>query len=160
MNRFLHFGKNVQDLVGRQERHARYRGTARVDISRLKLEGDQQILSFEQVDRLQSIFANEGYNRLEPANRIAALVSQQELATLLSRSKFSYMTLLRGAEIEDEPPKLVIPVYENLRVLHGQHRLEAAKSHFPSNDAWWTVDLFLDGKILSRYICLITLIIH
>ena len=92
------------------------------------------------------IFAREGCHRLDPANRIAALVSQNELATLILYSDLSYLTLLHGAVSEDKPPKLTLPTNVILRVLHGQHRLEVAKSYFPIDEAWWTVDLFLDGK--------------
>lgn len=33
-----------------------------------------------------------------------------------------------------------------LRVLYGQHRLEAARRHLALSDAWWTVDLYSDGE--------------
>ncbi len=144
MNPFVNFRKHTQ--IGREERHARYRGTARVDVSHLKLDGGSQRLSSNKVERLVGNFANEGCQRLEPANRIAALVSQQELAMLARCSNLTPWTLLHAAKAEEQPPKITLPVNTTLRVLHGQHRLEAAKSHFPSDDAWWTVDLFQDGK--------------
>ena len=74
MNPFVNFRKHTQ--IGREERHARYRGTARVDVLYLKLDGGSQRLSFDKIERLVKIFANEGCQRLEPANRIAALISQ------------------------------------------------------------------------------------
>ena len=133
--------------VGRQERYSRYRGTARVDIPRLRLDRSRQLLSVEHVETLRKEYADRGCLRLEPAHRIAALVSQQELTNILSHSNISQVMLLHGADTGDKPPKVMLPVNATLRVLHGQHRLEAALLHLPPDDTWWTVDFFLDGKI-------------
>ena len=138
--------KHTHHAVGRQERYSRYRGTATVDIPQLRLDQSRELLSLERVETLRREYTNRGCLRLEPANRIAALVSQQELANILSHSNLSPVMLLNGADTGDKPSKLVLPVNTALRVLHGQHRLEAALLHLPPDDAWWAVDLFLDGK--------------
>lgn len=146
MNCLSESRKHTHHAVGRQERYSRYRGTARVDIPQLRLDRSRELLSLEHVEKLKREYANRGCLRLEPANRIAALVSQQELATILSHSNLSPVMLLHGADTGDKPPKLMLPVNATLRILHGQHRLEAALLHLPPDDAWWTVGLFLDGK--------------
>lgn len=106
MDRFLYPCKHAHELIGRQERYARYRGTARVDVSHPEADQGQKGLTSKQVETLVSAFANEGCHRLEPANRIAALISQQELATIILHSDLSRLTLLHGADAEDEPPML------------------------------------------------------
>ena len=111
----------------------------------MKLDQSRKRLSLEHIEALKKDFLNRGCYRLEPANRIAALVSHQELTKILSYSDLSQSVLLHGASMGDQPPKLMLPVNATLRVLQGQHRLEAAVLHFPPNDAWWTVDLFIDG---------------
>ena len=146
MSNFFQSHKHAYDSIGRQERYARYRGTARVDISHLRLDPSRQSLTLEHVETLKAAFAHQGCHRLEPANRIVAVVSQQELAALILHSDLSQTALLHGADMGDEPPKLICPVNTTIKVLHGQHRLEAAMSYFPPDDAWWTIDLFLDGK--------------
>ena len=146
MYNFFQPHKHVYDFVGRQERYARYRGTARIDISHLRVDPSPQSLTLEHIETLKAAFSHQGCHRLEPANRIVALVSQQELATLLRHSDLSQSTLLHGADMGDKPPTIICPLNTTIRVFHGQHRLEAAISYFPSDDAWWTVDLFLDGK--------------
>ena len=148
MNHYLHSHKYARNLIGRQERHGSYRGTARVDVSHLSLDRGQlgqESFDPENFERLKTIFAREGCHRLDPANRIAALVSQNELANLILYSNLSKLTLLHGAVSQNKPPKLTLPPNVMLRVLHGRYRLELTKSVFPINDAWWTVDLFLDG---------------
>lgn len=147
MNVFRHSRKHVHDLIGRQERYSRYRGTARIDISHLKLDRAYQGLRFDKVERLTSLFASEGCHRLEPANRIAVIVSQQEFARLLLDSNLFQLNLLCNADTEDEFLRLTLSSKTTLRVFHGQHRLKATKSYLFSNDAWWTIDLFFDGKI-------------
>ncbi len=89
MNRFLESRKYAHGAIGRQERYDRYRGTARVDISHLKLDRSGERSNLEHVETLKREFTNRGCYRLEPANRVAALVSQQELANLLLYSDLS-----------------------------------------------------------------------
>lgn len=101
------------------------------------------------VEQLRNTFADDGCHRLDPLNRIAALVSPQGFVDIISNSNLSLSILLHGAGTGDEAPKLMLPVNATLRSLHGELGLEAAVSQF-SDDARWTIDLSIDGENL-RY---------
>ncbi|KAL6712964.1 hypothetical protein ACLMJK_009519 [Lecanora helva] len=136
------------DLSKCHESQANYRGTVRIDISYLQLDHSLlsqrcQYLRPENVQRLQNIFAVEGCHRLDPAHHVAALVSQEELDTLLACSNLSEATLTHTSHAEG-PPKARLNAGTRLRILHGRHRLEAARRYFSPFEAWWTVDLYLD----------------
>ena len=140
---------DVGDLGKRQERYAKFKGTARIDISHLHFDSsssnDYQCLRPKNVERLKNIFATEGCHRLDPANHVKALISQDELHKLLQRSKISQDTFYNCGE-SDKPPKLEPEAATTLRILYGRHRLEAAREFFISDDSWWTVDLYSDGR--------------
>ena len=143
-------GIDVWDAGVRREQNTHYQGTVRVSLQHLVFDPDllgrpkQQFLQSKNVERLRHIFATEGCHRLEPAHRIAALISRQELQILGEHSNLSQSALHSNAK--SDLPMLTMPVGMRLRVLHGQHRLEAARRFLPSKDAWWAVDLYLDGK--------------
>ena len=145
------FGVDVRDAGVRQEQNTRYQGTVRVSLKHLVFDPDllgrpkQQFLQSKNVERLRHIFATEGCHRLEPAHRMAALISRQELQILERDSNLSQSALLHS-NAESDLPMLTMPAGMRLRVLHGQHRLEAARRFLPSKDAWWAVDLYLDGR--------------
>lgn len=136
------------ECADRQGRLASYRGTGRISIFSLEsIDGlsDQraQFLRPKNVQRLKPIFATEGCDRLEPANSVPVLLSQTELDDLTWYSQISPSKLYQTAS---EPPLLQVAGDAMLKVLHGSHRLEAARQILPREDAWWTVDLNLDGK--------------
>ena len=146
-------GVDVWDAGVRQEQKTRFQGTVRVSLQHLVFDPDllgrpkQQFLQSKNVERLRNIFAIEGCHRLEPTHRIAALISRQELQLLERDSNLSQTALLHSnADAESDLPMLIMPTGMRLRVLHGQHRLEAARKFLPSKDAWWAVDLYLDGR--------------
>ena len=142
-------GVDTRDAGVRREQNTSYQGTVRVSLQHLVFDPDllgrpkQQFLHIKNVERLRHIFATEGCHRLEPAHRIAALISRQELQILERVSNLSQSALRSNAETD--LPMLTMPAGMRLRVLHGQHRLEAARRFLSSKDAWWAVDLYLDG---------------
>lgn len=52
-------------------------------------------------------------------------------------------------------PRLELPAGVQVRCLHGQHRVAAARQFLRGQDQWWVVDIFADSKVrpLSRRVC-------
>ena len=133
------------------ERHSLFRGVARVDLERLQIELAPQSETIEEknVQRLKRIFTLEGCNRMNPEHHAAVLVSRQQLGFLLLASQTTQAALLNVTN--KMPPKLMVSAHEPLLVLHGRHRLLAAKECLRPGDDWWTVDLYLDGEVDPCY---------
>jgi len=70
------------------------------------------------------------------------LISREELEASIRRSGTSQSALFRSTD--EEPPELRLP-FAPLTILHGRHRIQAAREFFGHEDDWWTVDLYLDG---------------
>jgi len=128
------------------ERQAQFRGTARVKLSSLQADRSsasrEQFLRPKNVKRLRDIFITEGCRRLAPENHIPALISREELEASIRRSGTSQSALF--CSTDEAPPELRLP-FAPLTILHGRHRLQAAREFFGHEDDWWTVDLYLDG---------------
>ena len=132
----------------RYERHAKFRGTARVKLDCLKADETQiekrLFLRPQNIQRLRRVFATEGCKRLTPEHHVPVLISQQELEASIERSGTSQNALYNNADVT--PPELHLS-HGPLIFLHGHHRLQAARDSLSDGDDWWVVDLYLDGML-------------
>ena len=125
-----------------REKSKAYCGTVKIPLYLLKHEGPEQNprqLNAKNVNRLLRIFELEGCLRLETENHIPALVSQEMLIYLLSTVQGEEAKLKKWNE-----HLLFFQPFEALTILHGRHRLEAARKFLRYHDKWWVVDLFLE----------------
>lgn len=88
-------------------------------------------LDRENVARMIKVFELEGCLRLEPTHYVPALISREQFG-------------LSAQQNATDPPTLTPS--ENLKYLHGRHRIEAARKFLPSSDWWWVVDLYFEGQ--------------
>ncbi|EED14565.1 hypothetical protein TSTA_040450 [Talaromyces stipitatus ATCC 10500] len=84
---------------------------------------------------MKEIFAKAQCERLEPANRLPAIISQNTLDAVLRLSKMTLDQLLQAPHNE----KLIL-----LKFGPDIVRIAAAKEVLRECDAWWAVDLYLD----------------
>jgi len=138
----------TRDCAARNQRDAMYRGTGRINVRYLRADDpsdvqQSQFLRAKNVERLKDIFTTEGCHRLDPRNYIAARVSQRETDSLIIASNIAPSDLLNGSL-----PEINLVEQMKLRVVHGKHRVEAAREHFAPLDAWWPVDLYSDGMLV------------
>lgn len=129
-----------------QEKTKAYCGSIKVPLHLLKHEGAERNprqFDFKNVQRLITVFKLEGCLRLDPDNHVPVLISRETLNLLLSS--------LRGTEARltnwDEQLLFFEPT-SPLTILHGRHRLEAARKFLRHNDKWWAVDLLVE-ELLS-----------
>ncbi|CUS07176.1 unnamed protein product, partial [Tuber aestivum] len=128
-----------------RERHARFKGTARLSITSLRFsENGVRAINQRNIDRLVNIYRVRGCLRREREHRIPALIESSALATALEVSGAVPDTLLGS---EDDPPLLVFPE-ASVECLHGQHRILAASRYLEDNNRWWVVDLYDQGRSL------------
>lgn len=132
-----------------QDRGLFFRGTARIRFENLHFgnscprERNQQIIKY-----LEEKFSNEGCLRLEPMHHIPAVITQAALDNCISASPhLSHKSLLENQG--RMPQELKIPAETMIECLQGSHRVAAAMAFLPRRDWWWTVDLYLDGTLLS-----------
>ena len=103
---------------------------------------DPRQLDPKNVARLFGIFKLEGCRRLEPQNHVPSLISQTALNALLEHVPGGLSSL----NLRDQTP-VHIDSNHDLKCLHGQHCIEAAKKYLYPDDKWWTVDLYADDKV-------------
>lgn len=128
------------------QRHA-FCGSIKCLIRRLRFESiivDPRQLDPKNVIRLFEVFKLEGCRRLEAQNHVPALISQTVLNALLEHVPGGLASL----NLRDQTPVHVDPNHD-LKCLHGRHRIETAKKYLHSDDEWWIVDLYADGKVPS-----------
>lgn len=131
-----------------------YRGTARVRFEYLRFDSrftrDPEDPDRRIVKRLKDNFANNGCLRLQPANRIPAVVDQSTFDALLAGSpSISLSTLL---ESQSSPPEIKCPDSVTIQCLQGCHRVEAGREFLPRKDWWWTIDFYLKGEHTYLYL--------
>lgn len=144
-----------QDVRLEAERFVKYRGTARVPLHLLCFErGELRDLNRRNVERLKTVFHSETVRRLDPRNRVPAVISQSGLDEAVAASGISAERLLNDAD--NDPPALHFPAGVQLTCLHGRHRVQAARETLPPTDAWWAVDLYLAGRRTSHLTLLLT----
>ena len=124
-----------------------FKGRARVHLKHLRFETEltcgSRTLDQKNVARLIGVFEKQGCQRLNRHNAIAAVIDADTLVTALTGSGVAASALMN-----DNPPPL-LKFHGNFQIncLHGQHRIEAAKTHLMPGDLWWVVDIYLDGQI-------------
>jgi hypothetical protein len=126
-----------------------YRGSAKVLISSLEFDGlDVQFrrtLDVKQIEALVTVFKLEGCHRLEPENRIPAIITATSIEPLLNASAISLEEFMRYTAT---PGGVLISGDMRFQCLRGRHRIEAAKRFLSSDDMWWAVDFYSDGKVI------------
>lgn len=127
------------------QKKVKYKGTARIKLEWLHFhEIELRDLDIKNVERLKSVFRKE-CRRLDINHHIPALIDQQQLDASILASGVLPATLLSYPP--NSYPELVFPAGYQLNCLHGRHRIQAGKEVLPRGDKWWTVDLYLAGKI-------------
>jgi hypothetical protein len=129
------------------DRTSNYLGTVCIDLEGLEFSSELVREKNEKIiDSLKAKFKKEGCYRLEPRNRVPALIEQSDFLAVLDLSKLTPSNLLDNPE--ETPPRLKLPQDLRLSCLHGRQRIEAAKAVLRKpKDRWWTIDLYIDGKL-------------
>ena len=134
------------ELLLEEERTRCFRGTIKIDIEHLHF-GDPDFREIDEsnVQRLIDVFEQEGCRRLRPDHHIPAIVDDNVLRTWLGEGHQS------GADLLSRDPShwpFVRLRNGTLRVLHGRHRITAARQYLVGQDRWWAVDVYTAGKDL------------
>lgn len=130
------------------ERELKFKGTARISLDVLHFKQDQpRELNSKHVEYLKECFQKEGCRRLQLSRHIPAIIDQQCLDATMRKSGVSAHQLLNRPSETPDYPQLLFPGDFQLECLHGRHRIQAAKEVLSTWDKWWTVDLYLSGKI-------------
>ena len=128
-----------------------YRGVARVHLDDLEFQqplGSDPIKSDpRRVEYLKRRFQKEGCDRLPVLRHIPVIIDQQSLDAAMRDSCVSAQRLLKAAS---PYPYLAFPKGFQLRYIHGLHRIEAGREILSGNERWWTVDLYLSGRLLKK----------
>ena len=151
-----------------EDRGKYFRGTARLRFDRLQFERTARDIGdlatsedatgnsnatgdpYENeiiVEFLKGQFESQGCQRLNPANHIPAVISQQTLEILIENSPGVSGGLL--LENFKSPPELHCPQNVKIKCLQGRHRVAAGRKILPPRDWWWPIDLYLKGKPFS-----------
>jgi len=122
-----------------------YKGSARISLDVLQFQSNEhRDLDAKHIEYLKACFQKDTCRRLEKRNHIEAAIDQLSLDTALRNSHVSSRELLTNQP--NGYPKLTFPSGYQLRCLHGQHRIQAAREFLPPYDKWWTVDLYTSGR--------------
>jgi len=133
---------STEDLQIFREKSRTFCGSFQIPLDKLeceKLPNNPRQLDEKNVARLLDVFRKDDCQPREPENHVPALVSRSALPQN-SRSG--------GVGGVFEEPQWFLPK-SPLRVLHGRHRLEAARKFLKGADRWWVVDLYSDGAKVS-----------
>ena len=133
---------STKDLQIFREKSRTFCGSFQIPLDKLeceKLPNNPRQLDEKNVARLLDVFRKDDCQPREPENHVPALVSRSALPQN-SRSG--------GVGGVFEEPQWFLPK-SPLRVLHGRHRLEAARKFLKGADRWWVVDLYSDGAKVS-----------
>ncbi|KAK6815540.1 hypothetical protein RU639_008670 [Aspergillus parasiticus] len=118
------------------------RGRAKVFLQHLQYSGTSSRgeIDMKHLNRLISVFQSEGCIRLHtPEHYVPVIISRQDLTQSLHHSRLRIGHLTQ----EGEPPFLVVPNGVQIEVLHGEHRLHAAKQFLEPTERWWVVEIYL-----------------
>jgi hypothetical protein len=134
---------SAKDLQVFREKSRTFCGSFRIPLDKLEheqLPNNPRQRDSKNVARLLDVFRAEGCQPREPENHVPALISYSALPQASRPGGL-------GGSVFEEPQRF-IPEYP-LRVLHGRHRLEAARRFLKGADRWWVVDLYSDGPRVS-----------
>jgi Protein of unknown function (DUF3723) len=140
-----------QDLIEIEERKickdrsANFRGTACIGLEFLTFDVKLSRRDRENVDWLKHLFKTYGCYRLEPENRMAAIIDLISLENAVQASGTSIAALLKNPE--GMPPLLKFPPNYRLKCLQGRCRIQAGKEFLSPGIRSWAVDLYLEGVI-------------
>ena len=126
---------SAKDLQIIREKSRTFCGTFRRPLDKLQheeLPHNPRQLDQTNVARLLNVFRAEDCQHREPENHVPVLVSRSALPQV------------RNAAGIFEEPQFFIPE-SPLQILHGAHRLEAARKFLQGSDRWWVADLYSDG---------------
>lgn len=136
---------STKDLELFREKSRTFCGSFRIPLDKLeyeKLPNNPRQRDGKNVTRLLDVFCVEGCQPREPENHVPALISCSALP------QASRPGGVNGSVFKE--PQWFIPE-SPLRVLHGRHRLEAARKFLERADRWWVVDS--DGaKVSLRFL--------
>lgn len=137
---------DMQQLQG--ETRLKYKGVARVHLDVLHfyqpLGSDPIRPDPRRVEYLKGRFQKEGCNRLPVLRHIPVIIDQESLDAAMRDSCVSAERLLKGSS---PYPHLSFPKGFQLENIHGRHRIQAGQEILPPKDRWWTVDLYLSGRV-------------
>jgi hypothetical protein len=136
--------EKAQDRVLANQ-HASYRGSAKVLLSSFyhpPTNEQPRALDRKNVNRLKTIFREQGFRRKDPHNHVPVLLGEEALRLALQRSNVQEKDLINHPA--DTPPLLELETH-SLRYLHGRHRLMAAEDLLVQKDRWWIADIYLDS---------------
>jgi hypothetical protein len=137
-----------EDSMVEEERRLKYKGTARISLDVIFFRQDQpREYSQRQADFLVDCFQKEGCHRVPLCNHVPAIIDQESLDAALQRLGGTADDDLLTNDEEPNYPLLEFPTGFRLECLHGRHRIEAGREFLHPGDDWWTVDLYLSGKI-------------
>ncbi|KAL8939684.1 MAG: hypothetical protein Q9216_003224 [Gyalolechia sp. 2 TL-2023] len=127
-----------------------FQGTAKVALRHLQFtesgQNPELHLDPKNIARLVQVFSIEGCHRLDPANHVPALISENVLSRCLQKNSLSKANLLLQKRT---PPDLKLDDDIVLSCLHGRHRIAAAQEVLLPIEKWWTVDLYSDSLDLG-----------
>ena len=127
------------------EKRVKFKGTARIRLEQLYFPWkDGKELNEKNVNRLKAIFQQHGCRRLKVQHHVPAVIGERQLNDAIAIAGISPRTLVSPPTV-DGYPELVFP--SRLECLHGRHRVQAGKEFLTTGDKWWTVDLYLTGRI-------------
>ena len=126
-----------------EERRIKQRGTACIGFECLRFP-TEEVRDLDRLDIEQLVPRLNQKGWLHPVSRyhVPALVSQDQLDRAVESSGTSSEALLESTQ--DGWPELHFPTTSKLECLHGWHIPTDVEV---SELRWWTVDLYLDGRI-------------
>ena len=136
----------LQDLAAKLEsrlakdRASNFRGTALIKFEHLEFRHKP---NKAKTKRLINILRTECCFKLEPLNRIKALINDEDLSNAINASGTTQQELFENPE--GIPPSLTFLEDSRVFCLKGASRIEAARQVLCPQDQEWAIDLFLTG---------------
>jgi hypothetical protein len=125
------------------------RGTARIRFQHLRFihEHDRKRDNEKLQRELKKSYTTQGYLRLELKHHIPALIDQRQIDDAIRTSE-RVDQKCRLDSPKSLPPEVKFPADFSVECLQGRLRVEAGKEVMARQDGWWTVDLYLKGKLI------------
>jgi hypothetical protein len=130
------------------ERNENYLGAAKVMLSDIQFDPPlPRNISQKKLDRLKSIFYDKDCDRLNINNRIPGVISSEVFRVAIQSHGLTGNDLKHTSS--DNLPTLRFAT-EQLKALHGRHRIQVASEFLFPGDKWWVVDLYSDRMYLDE----------